>query len=57
MKTLAYYFGLFLELIGMSTMIVVIILFFGETKMKLLLNMSILSVSEFYCGYLLLKII
>ena len=55
MKILLYYLGLVLELIGMATMIVVIILFFGETKMQFLLNMSILGVAEFYCGYGLIR--
>jgi len=55
MKTLVYYLGLVLQLIGMATMMAVIILFFGETKMQFLLNMSILGVAEFYCGYWLIR--
>ena len=55
MKTVVYYLGLVLQLIGMATMMAVIILFFGETKMRFLLNMSILGVAEFYCGYWLIR--
>ena len=55
MKILLYYLGLVLELIGMATMIVVIILFFGEAKMQFLLNMSILGVAEFYGGFWLIR--
>ena len=54
MKILLYYLGLVLELIGMATMMAVIILFFGETKMQFLLNMSILGVAEFYAGFWLI---
>lgn len=55
MKILLYYLGLVLELIGLSTMMVVIILFFGEAKMGLLLKMFILAGTEFYGGYWLVR--
>ena len=55
MKKLFYYLGLTLELLGLATIMVVIILFFGKTQMEQLLNMSLLGVAEFYGGYWIMR--
>jgi len=54
-RKLFNYLGLTLELLGLATIMVVIILFFGKTKMEQLLNMSLTGVAEFYGGYWIMR--
>jgi len=56
MRVLLYYSGLVLQTMGFATMLYVFMLFFGNTKMGQLLNLSFVGIIEFYVGNYLAKL-
>ncbi len=54
MGSIKYYLGRALQLIGLATISTVVFKFFGEMSMEPLLIWSLIGVSEFYGGTLLL---
>ena len=55
MDPLSYYLGRSLQLLGLATITLVVLLFFGQWKMEPLLYLSISAVVEFYGGTWLLE--
>ncbi|MBI3600668.1 MAG: hypothetical protein HY097_08515 [Nitrospinae bacterium] len=56
MQVLFYYSGLVLQTMGFATMLYVFLLFFGNTRMGALLNLSLFGIVEFYTGYYLTRL-
>ncbi len=54
MNPFAYYLGRSLQLLGLATITLVVLLFFGQWKMEPLLYLSIAGAVEFYGGTSLL---
>jgi len=55
MNPLSYYLGRSLQLLGLATITLVVLLFFGQWKMEPLLYLSISAIVEFYSGTWLLE--
>ena len=55
MTPFAYYFGRSLQILGLATITLVVVLFFGQWKMEPLLYLSIAGAVEFYGGTWLLE--
>ncbi len=55
MKTIIYYLGKSLQLIGMGTVLIAFISFFGEPKMGLMFKLTAMGLVEFYGGYILIS--
>ncbi len=50
MKSVRYFLGRTLQLIGLATVTAVVFMFFKQTSMEFLLTLSLLGASEFYGG-------
>ena len=55
MNPFAYYLGRSLQMLGLATITLVVVLFFGQWKMEPLLYLSIAGAMEFYGGTWLLE--
>ncbi|MDP6711448.1 MAG: hypothetical protein QGG38_01995 [Nitrospinaceae bacterium] len=55
MNPFAYYLGRSLQLLGLATITLVVLLFFGQWKMEPLLYLTIAGAVEFYGGAWLLN--
>ncbi|MDP6477820.1 MAG: hypothetical protein QF502_07910 [Nitrospinaceae bacterium] len=55
MNPFAYYLGRSLQLLGLATITLVVLLFFGQWKMEPLLYLTIAGAVEFYGGTWLLN--
>ena len=55
MNPFAYYMARSLQLLGLATITLVVLLFFGQWKMEPLLYLSISGAVEFYAGTWLLE--
>jgi len=55
LKTVLYYLGKSLQLIGMGTVLIAFLSFFGEPKMGLMFKLTAMGLVEFYGGYFLVS--
>ena len=55
MNPFAYYLGRSLQMLGLATITLVVVLFFGQWKMEPLLYLTVSALVEFYGGTWLLE--